>query len=136
MSEAATKSAPRTLVLNSADNVAVALSTLDVGAETPEGFRALKRVPKGHKYAIQPIDRGAPVVKFGQIIGFAKEDIPPGDWVHEHNCGVGESHGAFERDYAFCEGVIPVNFVPEAKRATFEGYLRPNGGRHPQLRGS
>ena len=37
------------------------------------------------------------------------------------------THGAFERDYAFCEGVIPVDFVPEAQRATFEGYRRANG---------
>jgi altronate hydrolase len=39
----------------------------------------------------------------------------------------GRGEGAFERDYAFCEGVIPVDFVPEAQRATFEGYRRANG---------
>jgi altronate hydrolase len=127
MSEVMAKPAPRTLVLNSADNVAVALSNLDVGTDTPQGVRTVRRVPKGHKFAIKPIAAGAAVVKFGQIIGFAKEAIPAGDWVHEHNCGIGEEHGAFERDYAFSEGVIPVDFVPEAQRATFQGYKRPNG---------
>ena len=80
------------------------------------------------------------MVKFGQIIGFAKADIPAGEWVHEHNCGIGEEHGAFERDYAFCEGVVPVDFVPEAQQATFEGFRRANGKvghaqlcRHPHL---
>jgi altronate hydrolase len=127
MSEVVAKPAPRTLVLNSADNVAVALSNLDVGTDTPQGVRTVKRVPKGHKFALKPIAAGAAVVKFGQIIGFARQAIPAGDWVHEHNCGMGEEHGAFERDYAFSEAVIPVDFVPEEQRATFQGFKRPNG---------
>ena len=114
-------------MLNPADNVAVALVTLDVGAMTPQGIKTLKRVPKGHKVATRAIGSGEPVVKFGQIIGFAKQDIPPGDWVHEHNCGMGENHGAFERDYAFGEGVVPTRYVPEAERATFDGFRRSNG---------
>jgi altronate hydrolase len=127
MSDVMTKPAPRTLVLNSADNIAVALTTLDVGTDTPQGVKTIKRVPKGHKFALRPIAAGEAVVKFGQIIGFATQDVPAGDWVHEHNCGMGEAHGAFERDYAFCDGVVPVDFVPEAERATFEGYRRSNG---------
>jgi altronate hydrolase len=117
----------RTLVLNAADNIAVALVTLDVGTLTPQGVTTVKRVPKGHKFATRAIAVGEPVLKFGQIIGFASQPIPPGDWVHEHNCNIGEDHGAFARDYAFCEGVVPVDFVPEAQRATFEGFKRSNG---------
>ena len=93
--------APSTLLLNPADNIAVALSTLDVGAETPQGVRTTKRVPRGHKFSVKPIRAGEAIVKFGQIIGFATKEIPAGEWVHEHNCGVGEEHGAFSRDYAF-----------------------------------
>ncbi|HQZ11531.1 MAG TPA: altronate dehydratase family protein [Devosia sp.] len=127
MSDVMTKPTPRTLVLNSADNVAVALTTLDVGTPTPQGITVLKRVPKGHKFATKVIQPGAPVIKFGQIIGFATETISPGDWVHTHNVNMGEEKGAFERDYAFSQGVIPVDFVPAAQQATFEGYHRPNG---------
>src|SRR5690606_5784923 len=79
------------------------------------------------KFAIRAIGAGQPVTKFGQIIGFATSAIAAGDWVHEHNCSVGEAHGAFARDYDFCAGVVPVDFVPEAERATFEGYRRANG---------
>src|SRR5690242_5118601 len=110
--------AAKTLVLNPADNVAVALSTLDVGAMTPQGIKTTKRVPKGHKFALKAIRSGEAIVKFGQVIGFAKQDIPAGEWVHEHNCGIGEEHGAFKRDYAIGAGVVPVDFVPEAQRAT------------------
>ena len=127
MSDTMTRTAPRTLLLSEADNVAVALETLDVGTATAQSVTIHRRVPKGHKFALRAISAGEPIVKFGQIIGFAKETIPPGDWVHEHNVTIGEEHGAFARDYAFCEGLTPVDFVPEAARATFEGYRRANG---------
>ncbi|HVW92311.1 MAG TPA: altronate dehydratase family protein [Devosia sp.] len=128
MNEAAPISAaPRTLLLNAQDNVAVALSNLDAGTATPQGVTTTKRVPKGHKFATRTIAAGQPVIKFGQIIGFAKSAIQPGDWVHEHNCGIGEEHGAFKRDYAFSEGMVPTQYVPEAERATFEGYRRASG---------
>jgi altronate hydrolase len=127
MSEVASPPAPQTLVLNSQDNIAVALSNLDVGTDTAEGVKTVKRVPRGHKFALKAIRPGGAIVKFGQIIGFATKDIPAGDWVHEHNCGVGEEHGAFKRDYAFGQGVVPTNFVPESQRATFEGYRRASG---------
>ena len=127
MNDAAPLPAPRTLVLNAQDNVAVALGNLEPGTLTAQGVTTTKRVPKGHKFATKPIATGQSVVKFGQIIGFAKSDIAPGDWVHEHNCGIGEEHGAFARDYAFCEGVVPTEFVTGAAQATFQGYRRANG---------
>ena len=127
MSDVLVRPNARTLLLNPRDNVAVALGNLDVGSDTAEGVRITRRVPKGHKFAVRAIGAGEAVVKFGQIIGFAKEAIPAGDWVHEHNCGIGEQHGAFERDYAFCEGVEPVDFVPPGQQATFQGFKRANG---------
>ncbi len=127
MTDVMSRPAARTLLLNPQDNVAVALSNLDVGTDTAEGVRTIKRVPKGHKFAVREIRTGETIVKFGQIIGRAKVDIPPGEWVHEHNAGIGEDHGAFERDYAYCEGVVPVDFVPADQRATFQGYKRSNG---------
>ena len=127
MTEVMSRASAITLLLNPADNVAVALANLDAGASTPNGPIVSKRVPRGHKFAVKPIAAGEAVVKFGQIIGFAKQAIGPGEWVHEHNCNVGEEHGAFNRDYAFSEGVIPVDFVPAAQQATFQGYRRPDG---------
>ncbi|MFD2648294.1 UxaA family hydrolase [Devosia albogilva] len=127
MSETMTRPEAKTLVLNSADNIAVALSNLEVGAETPQGIIIRRRVPRGHKFATQPVRAGEAIIKFGQIIGFAKDAIEPGDWVHEHNCGMGAGDGTIARDYQFSEGVLPVDMVPTAERATFEGYVRPNG---------
>ncbi|MGV8952806.1 MAG: UxaA family hydrolase, partial [Cypionkella sp.] len=81
MSETMTRPQPRTLLLNTADNIAVALANLEVGSDTPQGPKIVRRVPKGHKFAVRAIGQGEAILKFGQIIGFAKEPIVPGDWV-------------------------------------------------------
>ncbi|MEM7567836.1 MAG: UxaA family hydrolase, partial [Pseudomonadota bacterium] len=53
----------------------------------------------------------------------ATADIAPGAWVHEHNVGMSDH----STDYAYAEGAQPPNVLPEAERATFEGYRRPDG---------
>ena len=73
--------------------------------------------------ATAPIATGEPILKFGQIIGFASRPIAPGEWVHEHNVAVHE----FSRDYRFCEGARPEAILPLSQQATFEGYRRANG---------
>ena len=117
----------RVLRLSPEDNILVAGERIDKDAVTAEGVVTRQRIPFGHKLAAKPIAVGEPVKKFGQIIGFASQPIAAGDWVHEHNCNMGPEHGAFERDYDFCAGLQPTDFVPEAERATFEGFRRSNG---------
>jgi altronate hydrolase len=113
---------PRTIKLNSADNIVVAVDNVEKGARS-SGVVANARVPRGHKMAVQTIAKGEPIRKFGQIIGFAKSPIQPGDWVHEHNV---EMHD-FARDYAYCADAKPEEILPLDQRATFEGYRRANG---------
>ncbi len=117
---------PRIVRLAHEDNVVVAVDPIVPGAVV-EGVTASARVPRGHKFAVVAIPEGAPIRKFGQIIGFASRAIAPGEWVHEHNVGLGEDKGDFTRDYRFCEDARPVAMVPEAERATFEGYRRADG---------
>ena len=114
----------RTLRLQPEDNVVVAIDVVQPGLPTSAGILATARVPKGHKMATTSIAAGQPVLKFGQIIGFATQPILPGDWVHEHNCGMG---GDFARDYSFGEGVRPDTLLPVAEQATFEGFRRADG---------
>jgi altronate hydrolase len=113
---------PRTLRLSELDNVVAAVDTVEVG-QTSSGLVANQRIPKGHKMAARRIAKGEPIRKFGQIIGFAKGDIAPGDWVHEHNVEMGE----FSRDYAFCVDAKPESILPIEQQRTFEGYRRGNG---------
>ncbi|MBI1245268.1 MAG: altronate dehydratase, partial [Alphaproteobacteria bacterium] len=93
---------PRTIRLNAADNLVVAVDTIPQGT-TLHGATAAARIMKGHKMAIAPIADGAPVVKFGQTIGFAHGAIQPGEHIHTHNC----DFKSFARDYHFAEDAKP-----------------------------
>ncbi|MFO1117187.1 MAG: altronate dehydratase family protein [Beijerinckiaceae bacterium] len=113
---------PRALKLNAADNVVIAVDAFAPGFAF-EGASARERVPRGHKMALTTIAAGEPIRKFGQIIGFAAQEIPAGAWVHEHNVEMRD----FARDYAFAQDARQEALLPDAQRATFEGYRRANG---------
>lgn len=117
-------SAPAVVRLNPDDNVMVACRRLTAGTEPSAlGVKCLDDIPSGHKVAARAIARGEAVRKYGQIIGFATQDITEGQHVHTHNCGMGD----FERDYAYGAEARPTDYVPEAERATFQGIVRPDG---------
>jgi len=42
-------------------------------------------VAYGHKLAVVPIITGRPILKYGEEIGVATQDIAPGEHVHVHN---------------------------------------------------
>ena len=113
----------RTLRLQPADNVVVAVDTLEPGRANAIAVDPRARIPKGHKMAIVPVAAGEPIVKFGQIIGFASAPIVPGDWVHEHNVQMQD----FARDYHFAEGAKHEPVLPVEQQATFEGFRRASG---------
>jgi altronate hydrolase len=76
------------IVLHPSDSVGVARVLLASGqAVETMGARmtANATIPAGHKIAIAPIRSGEPVLRYGEVIGFASQDIAPGEHVHEHN---------------------------------------------------
>ena len=100
----------KTIRLSEIDNVVVTREAVDA-------------VPAGHKIATTAISKGKAVRKFGQIIGFATADIAVGDHVHIHNLGM----AALDLDHAFGSDCSDTEMIPEAERATFEGYVRADG---------
>jgi altronate hydrolase len=122
MSQSASQAQPRSLRLNAKDNVIVAVDSISAGIKVQD-VPAVGRIPRGHKMAIRPIAKGEPVLKFGQVIGFATEDIAPGSHVHTHNCGF----ASFERDYAFAQDARQEKILPIEEQATFQGFRRANG---------
>lgn len=112
------------LHLNKADNVVIARAELSPGTALP-AYDTVTRdaVPAGYKVAIRDIAKGEPVLKYNVIIGFAAEDIAAGAMVHSHNI----EFRHFDRDYDFSSDYRPVEPVPEAERARFEGYRRADG---------
>ena len=79
------------LQLHPTDDVAVVRKPIRAGLSLMNGqgpFEAKQDIPQGHKIAVHPIAAGAPVRKYGQVIGFASAAIAAGDHVHAHNLAV------------------------------------------------
>lgn len=91
------------LVINKLDNVEINLGN-------------------GHKYALRDIKSGENIIKYGQPIGHATEDIKKGDHVHTQNVKTNLS-GKLEYKYEPGE----VHSEKEESDRTFMGYVRKNG---------
>jgi len=83
---------PSVLLLDPKDTTAVALTPLQPGTvvEVRRGGDTMQvmvetLIPFGHKVAVAPMAAGDPVVKYGEVIGFATTAIRPGQHVHVHN---------------------------------------------------
>lgn len=76
--------AKKTIIINPADNVAVALTDLKKG-EVYEGVTLKEDIVKGHKFALKDIAQGEQVIKYGNPIARATADIAEGSHVHTHN---------------------------------------------------
>jgi galactarate dehydratase len=108
--------------LHPSDNVAIVRRAVAAGESIAPGLMAATDIPSGHKIALQPIARGAPIVKYGQAIGQAATDIPVGAHVHTHNLAVAEAHAA-PPSGSNGGGAAAAPLC----RATFMGYPRADG---------
>jgi altronate hydrolase len=116
------QAADLTIRLHPEDDVVIARVELPGGTMVQrENVRAAVRIPAGHKIAVRAVAKGQPVHRYNQIIGFATQQIAPGDHVHVHNVAMGD----FQRDYAYCSLVRKTDYV--AQPATFMGIKRPDG---------
>ncbi len=108
-----------TVRLDPADNVVTATRVLAPGSAV-EGVTLSGPVPSGHKVAARAIAAGEAVRKYAQVIGYASEDIAPGDHVHTHNVEFRNTAA----DYEFATDLRP---VAPAEGDTFLGFRRENG---------
>ncbi len=112
--------------LHPADQVAVLKKTVKGGSKlTGKGveIEVNHTIPAGHKVALMAVSKGDPIVKYGQTIGFASQDIRIGDQVHTHNLGMGE----FGRDYRIGELYKRLEPVQDPENEFFMGYDRGAG---------
>ena len=91
------------LIINKLDNVGINLAD-------------------GHKYALRDIKNGENVIKYGQPIGHATEDIEAGDHVHTHNVKTNLS-GKLDYTYEKAE----CHDEKTDSDLTFMGYVREDG---------
>ncbi|MEQ9406411.1 MAG: altronate dehydratase family protein [Fuerstiella sp.] len=112
------------LILHAQDNVAVAAASLPPQTAVQIADASLETqaaIPAGHKMAIHEIPDGQPIVKYGQVIGYASSDIRPGDWVHVHNVVATRPGQDYDFATQICEPPAPLT------ARTFMGYRRRDG---------
>src|ERR1051326_2615285 len=83
----------KAILLKPEDDVAVAKAELPVGTILEDGgtpIEVRQIIKPGHKVARHAVRTGEPVRRYGQVIGFATEDIAVGDHVHTQNLGIGD----------------------------------------------
>jgi altronate hydrolase len=108
----------RFIVAHADDSVATALVALVAGEKASNGL-TVADIPAGHKFALRLHTTGDAVIKLGQQIGTASQDILPGAHVHSHNL-------AFVPGKTSAE--IGVDIRPSLPApATFEGFVRVDG---------
>jgi altronate hydrolase len=112
------------LRLSPNDDVVIAARPIAAGTRIEDGndgVVCLDAIPAGHKLATRAVQKGRPVKRYDQIIGFATADILPGQHVHSHNL----AFEAFERKSEV--GTDLKSVATPKEQATFMGYVRPDG---------
>ena len=87
------------------DNVATVFTnnvTADMTADVVDKkgnksqIRILSDIPYGHKVALTDIHPAEEVIKYGEAIGVATQEIAAGDYVHVHNMDSQRGRGDLE----------------------------------------
>ena len=110
--------------INDLDNVCVALNALPKGEKITIGSDSIEtnmEIPAGHKVALKDIKAGEDIIKYGNRIGLAKEDIKAGDWIHTHNIKTALG------DLLEYKYIPKVKEIEETAHETFLGFKRKNG---------
>ena len=109
------------------DNVGIVCNALGVrkGAVVLEDIAVIQDIPMGHKVALEEINEGKEVVRYGQIIGYANTDIHKGEWVDERKMVLPQPPDL----EAISLDVVSLNKtqVESLNGYTFQGYKNADG---------
>ncbi|MEO6624692.1 MAG: galactarate dehydratase [Burkholderiaceae bacterium] len=116
---------PLYVCMHPADNVAIVANDggLLRGAVFGDGLALCEQVPQGHKLSLVDIAAGAPVLRYGVVIGRALKDLPAGSWVHERVLQMPRARELLDLPMATrtMEPLAPL------EGHTFEGYRNADG---------
>ena len=67
------------------DNVAIIVNPEGVapGARFANGLETREAIPQSHKITLKALAAGAPVVRYGEVIGHVLADVEAGRWIRE-----------------------------------------------------
>ena len=107
------------------DNVAIVVEPEGAlpGRASADGIAAREAIPQGHKMALCDFERGGPVMRYGQAIGYANRAILAGSWVREEMIALPAPPSLDELPLATA---VPAP-LPPLTGYTFEGYRNADG---------
>jgi galactarate dehydratase len=117
--------APLYIRLHEDDNVGIVVNDFGLPAATefPCGLKLVDYIPQGHKLALSELRQGAPIKRYGQVIGYAQREIPRGGWIEESLVRLPEPPVLADLPMATD---VPA-LQPPLEGWTFEGYRNQNG---------
>jgi galactarate dehydratase len=119
------KSAPLYIKMDPSDNVAIIVNSggLHAGTVFPDGLELTEDVPEAHKVSLTDLGKGDTIIRYGEIIGYAKKPIKRGSWVEESLVELPTPPNLDELPIA---NRIPKH-QPSLEGYTFDGYRNANG---------
>jgi galactarate dehydratase len=111
--------------VNEADNVAIIVDPegTEAGRISQAGLVIRERIPQSHKVALDSVEPGAPVVRYGQVIGLANRPVEAGQWVREEMIDLPAAPRLEDLPLATA---VPAT-LPALESCTFEGYRNSDG---------
>ena len=107
------------------DTVAIIVNEggLPAGTQLASGLTLIDDVPEAHKVALVDMEAGAPIFRYGSVIGYAAQGIAKGSWVHEERICLPP---------APCLGSLPLATMtpppmPSLEGYTFDGFVNGDG---------
>ncbi len=116
---------PLTIKVHETDNVAIVVNSggLPAGTVFDDGLTLREHVPQGHKVALVDLAQDAPIVRYGEVIGYAVRPIAQGCWIEESLVRLPEAPPLETLPLATR---VPAP-LPPLEGYTFEGYRNPDG---------
>ena len=114
-----------TIKIDARDNVAIVVEAEGVkrGDVTTENVTAVDDIPQGHKIALVDLDQGEPIIRYGEVIGYAARAVNRGSWVNENLMRMPEPRPLSDMVLG---GRIPPGMEP-LSGYSFEGYRNRDG---------
>ena len=120
-----TTSRPLYVRVHPQDTVAIIVNQggLLAGARFDSGLVLIEDVPEAHKVALVDMPVGAPIVRYGSVIGYAESPIARGMWVHEERMRLPVAPPLDDLPLATA---VPAS-MPPIEGHTFEGFVNDDG---------
>ncbi|MDQ8734763.1 galactarate dehydratase [Paenibacillus sp. LHD-38] len=117
--------APLYIKVSAKDNVAIIVNSggLAKGCIFACGLELRDGIPQGHKVALTDLEQDEPIIRYGEVIGYAAGPIPKGSWVKEELVRLPSPPQLDELPIA---NQVPLP-LPPLEGYTFEGYRNEDG---------